>query len=235
MFKIIKHILNGLLSLVFPQFCSGCGETLANNEEIICVSCRYHLPKTNYYLIKENKVSEIFWGRVFIEHAASLYFFRKDNIVQHLIHQLKYRGKQEVGVFLGQQIGYALNESPFYKDIDAIVPLPLHPRKQNKRGYNQSACIANGISEITKIPVNTTTVFKIKETQSQTKKNRIERMDNVQSIFEIRNTDVMNNKHVLLVDDVLTTGATLESCAMTLLQIPGLKISIATVAFASDI
>ena len=235
MLNAVKNILHGLLSFLYPEFCMGCGDSLAKNEKIVCVACRYHLPKTNYHLFQDNKVSEIFWGRVYIEHATSLYFFRKNSIVQHLLHQLKYKGKPEIGVFLGKQLGYEILNSPYFKNIDAIVPLPLHPRKQIKRGYNQSECIADGIAQVTGIAVNTKIVYKNVETKSQTKKTRIERLDNVASAFEITNLLAMQNKHILLVDDVLTTGATLEACALTLKQITGLKISIATVALASNI
>ncbi|RLD42782.1 MAG: ComF family protein [Bacteroidetes bacterium] len=223
---------NDLLHLIFPNVCQACGQSLLQQEKVICFSCLYKLPKTGYHLHAENAVSRVFWGRVDIHAASSFLFFSKDGKVQHLIHSLKYKGHQETGVYLGKLFGLDLIKSDLYKDVDIVVPVPLHPKKQYKRGFNQSESIANGIGEAMKIPVVVDRLIRQVHTSSQTKKSRNSRWDNVKGVFGLVEPGVFENKHILLVDDVLTTGATLESSAHTLLEITGTKVSVVTLAYA---
>jgi ComF family protein len=192
------------------------------------------LPKTNYHLYNDNPIEKLFWGRVTIFSAAAFYNFGKGGKVQQLIHQLKYKGQKEVGITLGKLYGYELKRSEKFKDIDIIIPVPLHPRKKKKRGYNQSEFFAEGLSKTLKASTDFQTLSRAKESSTQTKKSRFSRWENVESIFQLNDWEPLKGKHILLVDDVITTGATLEACAQTLLQIPNVKVSIATIAHAHN-
>jgi ComF family protein len=221
-----------LLNLFFPNVCQACGEPLLNQEEVICSSCLFKLPKTGFHLHAENPVSRVFWGRVDLNAASSFLFFSKGGKVQHLIHSLKYRGNRETGVYLGKLFGTDLQKSELFESADLVIPVPLHPKKQHKRGFNQSERIAKGIGDAMQIPLVTHKLIRIINTSTQTKKSRDNRWDNVKNAFEVQDTSSLENKHVLLVDDVLTTGATLESCAQNLLKIPGVRVSVVTLAYA---
>jgi len=223
---------NDLLHLFFPKVCQACGQSLLQQEKVMCFSCLYKLPKTGYHLHAENPVSRVFWGRVDIHAASSFLFFSKGGKTQNLIHSLKYKGHQDTGIYLGKLFGLDLKKSDLFADVDIVVPVPLHPKKQYKRGFNQSECIANGIGEAMKIPVVVDKLIRQIHTSTQTKKSRDSRWDNVKGVFGLVEPDVFENKHILLVDDVLTTGATLESCAQSLLEIPGTRVSVATLAYA---
>jgi len=201
-------------------------------EKVICTGCLAEMPLTRYELDTENPVSQIFWGRVRIEGAISLFHFRKNSRFQHLLHQLKYKGRKDVGVELGRQLGFKILPLLKKNDISLIVPVPLHPRRERKRGYNQAGMIAKGISEATGIPTRDDVVIRNVATLTQTHKSRLERWDNVENIFSVKDQGIIKNAHILLVDDVVTTGATLEACAHTLLQNDGTKVSIATLAQA---
>lgn len=227
-------MLNDFISLIFPHVCASCGKSLYKNEHSICTYCAYHLPKTNYHLDNENPVAKIFWGRVNIHSAGAFYGFNKGGKVQHLIHQLKYKGKKEVGVTVGKWYGYALKHSPAFNTVDIVIPVPLHPKKEKKRGYNQSRFFAEGLAHSMNAKADFTTLIRAKESETQTKKSRFTRWKNVETVFQLRDTASLKGKHILLVDDVITTGATLEACAHTLLQIPDVKVSVATIAYASN-
>jgi len=222
-----RHLVN----LFYPNLCKSCGNALNEQEEVICISCLLRLPKTGFHMHDENPVSRIFWGRVNIKAATSFLFFSKMGRVQSLIHQLKYKRQKEVGLLIGKLFGDDLLNSPYYTDIDFIIPVPLHPKKLKTRGYNQSLMIANGLQESMGIEVFTGLQRKA-HSSTQTRKSRYERWENVKDIFEIKEHKRLESKSVLLVDDVLTTGATLEACAQVLLDISGLQISIATLAYA---
>lgn len=223
-------MINDFFNLIFPKLCCGCNNALLKNEDIICVSCIVNLPKTNFHLDKENPVNKVFWGRVQIEMATSFYLFSKKSKVQNLLHQLKYKGVREVGFVVGKLFGYDLMESKHFKGIDFIVPVPLHKNKLKKRGYNQSEWIANGISESMNIPVNLESLYRKIDSQTQTKKGRYKRWENVGEIFGISNSK-LENKTVLLVDDVVTTGATIEACSQVLIK-QNCKVFVATIAYA---
>jgi ComF family protein len=223
--------INHLVNLFYPNICQSCGNSLNEQEKVICISCQLRLPKTGFHMHEENPVARIFWGRVNLHAATSFLFFSKMGKVQNLIHRLKYKQQKEVGIVLGRMFGNELLNSPFFTDIDFIIPVPLHPKKTKIRGYNQSLMIANGLSESMGIEVNNDLQRKT-HSSTQTKKSRYARWENVKDIFEILNTEKLEGKSVLLIDDVLTTGATLEACASVLSEIPDIKISIATLAFS---
>lgn len=223
-------LLYDFIGLFFPRICYSCNNTLLQHEEVLCTFCLYQLPKTNFHLEEENHVFKNFWGRANISHATALYYFQKGSKVQHLIHQLKYKGKQEIGFYLGKTYGQDLLQSDFYKDVDIVIPVPLHPRKKRKRGYNQSESFAMGLASSMKISCDTKTLVRTTASQTQTKKSRFKRWENVKEIFAVKNIQHLQNKHILLVDDVITTGATIEACANKLFEIPGIKISVAAIA-----
>ncbi|MCX7954379.1 MAG: ComF family protein [Bacteroidales bacterium] len=225
--------LNDFIKLFFPELCKSCGTNLLRNEKYICTTCLSELPFTNYHKYIENPVHQIFWGRIKIEFATSLFYFSKHSKVQTLLHRLKYEGDKSVGYFLGELLGQKLSESSFFNDVNYIVPVPLHPKKIIRRGYNQSQIISEGISKIINKPV-ANIIERITETQTQTKKTRIERWTNVSDVFRLKIIDKEKyyNKHFLIVDDVITTGATIEACANTLISLENAKVSVATIAKA---
>ncbi|MEI6696341.1 MAG: phosphoribosyltransferase family protein [Bacteroidota bacterium] len=226
-------VFQDFFSLIFPNNCMACGNNLFKNEHLICTSCLFHLPKTNYHLEMANPISQIFWGRCNIQTAAAYYFFTKSGKVQHLVHQLKYKGKKEIGVFIGEIYGKELLKSPDFVQTDVIIPVPLHPKKEKKRGYNQSEVFAMGLSAAMNAPVDTKTLLRCFASETQTRKTRFKRWENVKEIFSLQNADQLKNKHILLVDDVITTGATIEACANLLNTIEGVSINIASIAVAS--
>ena len=224
--------LSDLLNLFFPNYCQSCGNALVQQEEVICHHCLFSLPKTGFHLHNENPVSRLFWGRVDINSAASYLFFSKGGNVQHLLHSLKYKGHHETGVFLGEMYGKELKNSNLFNSSQIIMPVPLHPIKKRIRGYNQTEKIANGLSKSMDIPCSTDNLSKVVNTESQTTKTRYERWQNVKDAFQINNPAEIEGKHILLVDDVLTTGATIEACATKLLEVPETRVSVVTLAYA---
>ena len=229
---ISRTWISDLLNLFFPNYCQSCGNTLVEQEEIICLNCLFNLPKTGFHLHSENPISRLFWGRVDLHSAAAFLFFSKGGNVQHLIHSLKYKGHWETGILLGELYGKELSKSELFSLADIIIPVPLHPTKQRIRGYNQTEQIAKGLSNTMGIPLQANNLVKIVHTESQTTKTRYERWQNVKDTFQIKEPKKIEGKHILLVDDVLTTGATLEACATKLLQVPETRVSVVTVAYA---
>lgn len=221
-----------LLELLFPTLCVACGNRLVTQEKFLCIDCWHDLPVTNFHFDTENKVARLFWGRVKIENATAFFAYNKGSNYQHLIHFIKYKGLKELGFETGRRFGIALSVSPDFNSIDFVVPVPLHPKKQKLRGYNQSEWISKGISESLKKPVSTDNLKRNLHTSTQTRKNRYERWENVENIFEVTRPEEFAGKHILLIDDVVTTGSTLESCAFQLLQVKNVTVSIATLAFA---
>lgn len=225
-------ILNDFFNLIFPVSCSACGNVLMNNERIICISCNYNLPRTNFHIEPDNPVAVIFWGRIRIEHATAFYFFNKASRYRHLIHELKYKGRKDIGLELGRIFGYEMTASPVFRQIDLVIPVPLHNKKLKRRGFNQSECIARGISEAMKKPLDTSSVIRTVYSATQTRKSRYDRWLNVEGIFKVKNPIALYGKHILLVDDVVTTGATIEACATEILKTEGTKVSVAVLAMA---
>jgi len=221
-----------LIDLMFPDLCVVCGRNLLRNEHQLCLLCLHDIPKTNYHLINENPVEKRFWGKVPVYRATAYFFFQKGSSSQKLLHLLKYKGNKEIGELMGKYAAIDLLDSPDFATIDLIIPVPLHPKKYKLRGYNQSEWIGRGLSTILNKPIDTTSVIRVRENATQTKKTVFERFENTEGIFELNDKTSLAGKHVLLVDDVLTTGSTLEACVQALLQTPGIKISIFTLAVA---
>ena len=224
--------LHDFINLFYPNICLGCGEALYKNEKYICTKCLYSLPKTNFHKSRQNMISELFWGKIQVENATSYCFFHKKGLLQNIIHNLKYKGVKEVGQELGKHLGSELIESDF-SAIDVVVPVPLHNKRIKERGYNQSEWIARGIAGVMEKPLDNKSIIRAVNTETQTKKTRESRWDNVKDIFTVKKSENIVNKHILLIDDVITTGSTLESCAATILNEKNTKISIATLGVAS--
>jgi ComF family protein len=202
-----------------------------NNEEVLCLRCYADLPRTRFHNIADNDVARIFWGRVNIVNATSFMFFSKDSRYRQIIHELKYYDQRHIGTVMGRLFGLELRDTPF-TNVDIIHPVPLHPKKLRQRGYNQSELISNGLSEILQVPVHTNLIARTSKTKTQTKKSRYERWENVKDTFTVLNERLMQNKHILLVDDVITTGATIEACIQAVAQVSGVSVSVVSLAFA---
>lgn len=228
----LRSAMWDFLNLFFPLNCAACGNYLFKNEKVICTSCLFQLPKTNFHFQKENPISDIFLGRVKINNATAFFTFNKGSRYQKLIHKLKYNRQAEIGIELGRHFGNTLMNSKDYRTVDAIIPVPLHPKKKKARTYNQSEMIAKGMAESMNSKLIADVLIRSVHSESQTQKDKIERWLNVKNVFAVKSTDSLKNKHILLVDDVVTTGATLESCAQKLLQADGIKVSIACLAQA---
>jgi ComF family protein len=228
---IIKEYISSFINLLFPNICIACKNALAGNEQYICTNCMANLPTTNFWLQNNNPIEKIFWGRVPVVAAASFSYFEKDSRLQHILHHLKYKGKSEVGILLGKAFGYKLIDSRF-NTIDLIIPVPLHKLRQRQRGYNQSEMIAKGLSIAMKKPMLSNSVSRLIATKSQTNKKRYDRWLNVEGVFNIEHPKTLENKHLLIVDDVITTGATLESLIQEVLKVPGVQVSVVTLATA---
>ncbi|MFW5752116.1 MAG: ComF family protein [bacterium] len=231
MIKKLFSCFDDFINLVYPGVCAGCGNSLYRQERYICTSCLYNLPKTGFHKEEVNSVSMLFWGRSEITNAAAYCYFHKKGLLQNLIHQLKYKGYKELGFELGFLYGLELVNSA-YQAIDIIVPVPLHPLKIKKRGYNQSEWIAKGLSSAMSKPLNVSNLYREGYTETQTRKGRYDRFLNVEKVFQVKKTSLFEKKHVLLVDDIVTTGSTLEACANLLLGIDGVTVSLVTIGFA---
>jgi ComF family protein len=224
-------IWNDFTHLFFPHTCMGCGTDNLDPKVPLCIHCTDQLPVTNFHLNENNPIEKYFWGRLPITVGMSLCPFTPGSLIQQLVHQLKYNGNKEIGIFLGTRMGKMLMRSERYTDIDALVPLPLHSSKENKRGYNQATLLCKGMAAIMQIPVFENVVQRLKANETQTHKNRIERWSNTEGRFQLRDPDLIKGKTLLLVDDVVTTGATLEACGQELLKAAGCKLGIATLAY----
>ncbi|MBJ2173145.1 ComF family protein [Aureibaculum sp. A20] len=217
--------------LFFPKICVCCKEQLLQNEDTLCLKCRFELPITDFITEIDNKVEKAFYGRLPIEFGASLFYYKTKGVSQQLIYQLKYRGQQDIGSLLGNWMGAQLKESQRLPKIDYIVPVPLHDKKLKKRGYNQLTTFGFSLSEIIEAPYLEGVLVRKSKTETQTLKQRFDRWKNVQEIFDVSTSNYFDNSHVLLIDDVITTGATLEACANQILKSNNVKISIVTMAY----
>lgn len=225
-------MLNSILNLFFPKVCYACSYLLTDNETNICTSCRHNLPVTNYHFENNNTVEKVFYGRVKIEQATALLKFQKKGIVQHLLHNLKYRGHETISKVLGEWLGNELKTIDAYNNIDIVIPVPLHKNKLRKRGYNQVAKFGIEIAKALNAEYIDNVLIKTTATKTQVLKKRMARWNNANEIFNIINSTRIKGKHILLVDDIITTGATIEACANMLNKAKNIKISIATMAIA---
>ena len=226
------NIINDIGNIIYPKLCVACHEALGKHEKIICLKCQIGLPKTDHVLYEDNPVAKKFWGKVPIERALAMYHFHKTSRLQEVMHALKYKGRQDVGIRLGNLMGYHLLQYHLFADVDYLTAVPLHKDKLEKRGYNQSGVIAEGLSEVLNIKYDAEILQRSLYTETQTKKSRLERWNNVKDIFEVNKPDLVAHKHILLLDDVITTGSTLEACALKLIQHRGTRVSIIAVAHA---
>ncbi len=231
--KMLTRITNALLHIVYPHLCAGCETDILPNESQLCVSCLHHLPITHFEKHINNPVEKMLSGRIRFQNATAQMYFSKHTALQKIMHQFKYKGNQELGKQLGLLMGHQLLQSGRFVHLDALVPLPLHSSKERERGYNQAEVLCNGIAEVLKVSVVTDAIQRRLNTESQTRKNREQRWQNMEDKFSLTNETKLANKQVLLVDDVITTGATLEACAKTLSNISGITINVAALCVAT--
>lgn len=220
------------IALVYPRSCLCCGEIMQRHEEHICNYCYLNLPRSHYHLQENNPIEKLFYGRVPVYAAASYYLFNKQSGIQKLLHDIKYKGNRRLAQAIGQWYGAELKGSGRFGDVDCIIPVPLHAKKLRQRGYNQSELFAKGLAESMKNVVNTSDLQRMQFTTTQTKKSKFERWENVEDTFKLAEGHGLAGRHVLLVDDVITTGATIEACVMELQKAEGIKVSLASIAFA---
>jgi ComF family protein len=228
----LARLFKNLFSLFYPPLCIGCSEALMENENFFCPECFLELPKTNYHLISNNLAYERVAGKITVQKASSFLYYNKNGLAQKLMVEFKYRGNIHLGKWIGSYIAKDLLASGFFEGIDFIVPVPLHTKKRKRRGFNQSEILSRSISAISGVPMETNNLYRGKANISQTRKGIYERWKNTQGIFDLKDAELFKNKHILLIDDVLTTGATLEACAQALLKSKNIKISILTLAIA---
>ena len=227
-------MFESIINLFFPKVCSGCSSFLLSNENVICTVCRHDIPLTNHHLNPENDAFKKFYGRIPVVHTSALFYFHKKGIVQELIHNLKYKGHEEIGTILGEWYAEDLKTIDLLQSIDEIIPVPLHRRKLKERGYNQVTAFGTALSSSLNIDYNDTILVRNVYSKTQSKKNLLGRTEGIESTFDVSFTEKNHNKHFLLIDDVITTGATLEACSRALLKIPGVKISIVCMAMAQS-
>ncbi|HMK24680.1 MAG TPA: phosphoribosyltransferase family protein [Chitinophagaceae bacterium] len=228
----LKEIKDSFLHLLFPHVCTGCGSDILNEESVLCMRCMDAMPETNFEIHPNNPVEKTFWGRLPLVGATAQFYFTKESLMQQLMHQFKYKRNKELGLQLGRIMGDQIKRSGRF-EATALVPLPLFPAKEKRRGYNQATVLCEGMAETMNIPVLDKAIIRPQHTETQTKKGRIERWKNMEGKFILSDPGAIRNKHLLLVDDVVTTGATLEACGNELLKTEGVRLSVATLCVAS--
>jgi ComF family protein len=227
-------MFESIINLFFPKVCSGCSSFLLSNENVICTVCRHDIPLTNHHLNPENDAFKKFYGRIPVIHTSALFYFHKKGIVQELIHNLKYKGHEEIGTILGEWYAEDLMNIELLESVDEIIPVPLHPKKLKERGYNQVTAFGTALSTSLNLVFNDSLLIRNVYSKTQSKKNLLGRTEGIETIFDVSFTEKDHHKHFLLIDDVITTGATLEACSRALLKIPGAKISIVCMAMAQS-
>lgn len=225
-------MFESLKNLFFPKVCAGCHTLLMTNETVFCTTCRHEMPLTQYHLDANNEAVKKFYGKIEIEHASAFLYFNKKGMVQELIHNLKYKGYEEIGTVLGNWYVEDLKSINLKTAFDVVIPVPLHQKKFKERGYNQVTTFGKALSKGLNIPYDNSILFRTKYSKTQSKKNLLGRSEGIKNVFDVNFSEENHNKHFLLIDDVLTTGATLEACSRSLLKIPGAKISIVCMAMA---
>lgn len=231
-FKTAKEVLAGLADMAWPNLCLLCERPLVNGERHVCLNCLYELPAIHDPSYKENQTADRFLGKIEFVRAGSGFRYNKDSSIQKALELLKYKGEKEIGALLASFVARQMNANGFFEGIDALIPVPLHPNKLKKRGYNQSEWIAKGLSQVSGITVNSTLLIRTIHNSSQTTRNLWSRWENAQGLFELGCEQNLTGKHILLVDDVLTSGSTMETCGQALLRIPGIRISFFALALA---
>lgn len=234
--RLLVHsieLFRALFDLLLPRVCAVCGQSLARNEECLCTGCLVEMPRVRNHTDPDNTTSVLFWGRVPFVRASSLFYYHKSSVFKQCIYKLKYENRVDIAHCLGKELAAELNDCGFFSDIDVLIPLPLHVRRERERGYNQSYEICQGIAKNTSIPI-TCAVIRHRYTSTQTRKNKDERLKNLQDAFSIPDQSLIAGKHVLLVDDVITTGASIEACCDALLTVPDIKISILSLAVTKN-
>ena len=231
-YDFIQQVLQDTISILYPSLCAACDELLLKGEDVICTHCMVNLPRTNFHQNPDNPVAKQFWGKVKLEGATALYHFHKGEKVQTLMHRLKYNNRPEIGNKLGAVCATEIIPSAPFNDVDYIIPIPLHKKKQKIRGYNQAYCFAQGLADVYGVEVLKDGLKRIKFTDTQTRKNRFDRHKNVKMVFSVTKANRFIGKRVLIVDDVLTTGSTLAACIQLFNEIDGVKVMVATIAYA---
>lgn len=226
-------LINDFMSLIYPRHCEACGINLLKHEEFICNLCLINLPKSNYHKNLNNELNFVFAGRIPLQHALCFYLFEKSGRVQKLLHAIKYQNQKELAKFIGKLYAKDLKESEILKNVDVVLPIPLHQKKLKQRGYNQSEWFTKGITSELNLKLDIASLKKTNATSTQTNKNKFQRWENVEGVFELQNPEALYNKHVLIVDDVITTGATIEAAWQALKDVVGIKISVLSIAFAA--
>jgi ComF family protein len=230
--NFLADIKDSLLHLLFPHVCAGCGSDVLTTETVLCMQCIEAMPETNFEPHTGNPVEKLFWGRLPLNAATAQFYFTKESLLQHLMHQFKYKSNKELGLQLGKVMGQQLLKADRFTGIDALIPLPLFPAKEKRRGYNQATLLCNGMAAVMNVPVLNNVISRPQHTETQTKKGRIERWQNIEGKFMVTKPEAIAGKHLLLVDDVVTTGATLESCGIELMKIDNVTLSLACLCVA---
>lgn len=227
----LQRFGDDLLGLFYPRCCIECGRQLLTDSRLFCHVCLTDLPRCDFTDLPGNRVEELFYGRVRIEAATSYFYFKKHGIVQNLMHQLKYKGRQDIGNWVGETLAMEMERSDRFDSIDLVIPVPLHPKKRRKRGYNQVSRFGQVLAGQLRVPFEEESLKRSRTGKSLTRKNRIERNESMRNAFCVANPENVLGRHILLVDDIITSGATLEACAQKILNLPNTRVSLASMAF----
>lgn len=230
----VSTYISSLINLLFPRCCTVCGSPLVRGEDFLCTSCLLNLPRTNYHLLSENPVERLFWGQITLVRATSYFYYYRGSEMRKIIHEMKYGGKKEIGEVMGRNMAAELQQSNFFDDIDLLIPIALHSKRQRMRGYNQSEWIAKGVASVTDLPIDIDAVKRVKHVETQTQKTPFERWENVQQIFQLQYPERLEGKHVLVIDDVVTTGATALAFIESFAPLKDTKVSLLTLAVAAQ-
>ncbi len=230
---MFKPWLSAFIHLIYPHNCEGCGTDILNDNSYLCTKCLYQLPQTGFIANANNPVEKKLYGRIKVEQAGAGFYFTKDGLLQHLVGQLKYKNNKEMGLYLGRLLGHQLQSTHRFDEVEALIPLPLNEKKLSKRGYNQAEIICEGIASVWNKPIITDAVIRLIDTATQTNKSLTDRWDNIEGAFAIADASKIEGKHVALIDDILTTGASIESCGHELLKVKGVRLSVISVGYTT--